>query len=110
MLLPSLAEAFGIAPGEAGHFGRPSVVSDVGGLPTVVQHDKTGVVLPVDAPASKYANAIREYSIDPKRYIAMSHAALERATTVLSWPAWGKRLSSIFTEIVEGEIPGKQSR
>ncbi len=110
LLLPSLAEAFGIAPGEAAHFGRPSVVSDVGGLPTVVQHDKTGVVVPVDASAQEYASVIREYSTDPVQYAAMSDAALERARTTLSWDAWGERVSTIFEEILNGNIADRSLR
>lgn len=37
-ILPSIGEAFGIAPFEAALVGKPSVVSAVGGLPEVVQH------------------------------------------------------------------------
>ena len=102
MLLPSTAEAFGIAPAEAAHFGRPSAVTDVGGLPTVVKHGHTGIVLPLEAPAAAYADAIIEISGDPARYEAMSQAALERAHTVLCWDAWGKRMLSIFEEVVAG--------
>ena len=85
MLLPSLGEMFGIAPGEAAHFGRPSLVSATGGLTTVVQHGTTGLCLPVDAPPEHYADEIERISNKPALYRAMSDAALERAQTVLSW-------------------------
>ena len=110
MLLPSLAEAFGIAPCEAAHFGRPSVVSDVGGLPTVVQHEKTGVVVPSDASPEEYADAIEQHSKDPLLYQKMSQAALNRATNTLSWPIWGQRMKEIFTEILEGELSCHQTK
>ena len=102
MLLPSTAEAFGIAPCEAAHFGRPSVVTDVGGLPTVVQHERTGMVVPVDAPASVYADAIERFSDDPARYEAMSQAALQRARDTLNWSVWAKRMKALFEEAVAG--------
>src|SRR5690606_19063563 len=57
-LLPSLGEAFGIAPCESAHYARPSIVSDVGGLPTVVLHGQTGFVLPLNAGAAEYVRSI----------------------------------------------------
>lgn len=100
LLLPSLAEAFGIAPCEAAHFGRPSCVSDAGGLPTVVHHGVTGIVLPRSATAEAYADAIAEASSDPARYAALSAAAMHRAQTVLSWPVWGRRIRDLIEEAV----------
>lgn len=47
-VLPSRAEAFGLAAAEAMALGRPVVVSDVGGLPEVVDHEVTGLVVPPD--------------------------------------------------------------
>jgi hypothetical protein len=102
MLLPSLAEAFGIAPCEAAHFGRPSVVTDVGGLGTVVKDGETGSVLPLDAPATAYADAIEKYSIHDGTYLAMCDAALSRARTTLNWESWGSRMRQILIEVIEG--------
>lgn len=101
MLLPSVAEAYGIAPCEAAHFGRPSVVSDEGGLPTVVQHGRTGIVLPVAAPAQAYADALETYSATPTRYRALAEKALHRAQTVLNWEVWAKRMRMVFEELVQ---------
>ncbi len=103
MILASIAEAFGIAPCEAAHFGRPSAVSNVGGLPTVVQHGRTGVVLPTDATPRDYATAILDYSADPNRYHALSQAALERATTTLNWSVWAKRIRTIFERVLDAQ-------
>jgi hypothetical protein len=102
MLLPSLAEAFGIAPCEAAHFGRPSVVTDVGGLGTVIKDGETGAVLPLDAPATAYADAIERYSANDATYLAMCDAALCRARTTLNWDSWGSRMHQILIEVVEG--------
>jgi glycosyltransferase involved in cell wall biosynthesis len=103
MLLPSLAEAFGIAPCEAAHFGRPSVVTDVGGLSTVIKNGVTGSVLPIEAPASRYADAIELYSNEEADYMTMSDAALVRAKQCLNWESWASRMNNIFVEVIEGE-------
>lgn len=101
MLLPSIGEAFGIAPCEAAHFGCPSIVSSAGGLPTVVQHNRTGLVLPLSSTAADYADAIESLARDPARYLAMCAAAYERARAVLSWDRWGDRIAQLITNVVE---------
>lgn len=90
MLLPSLGEMYGIAPVEAAHFGRPSLVSDTGGLPTVVAHERSGLVLPLAAGPGHYADAIVALCDAPDRYRALSAGALHRAHTLLNWDAWGR--------------------
>lgn len=96
MILPSVGEAYGIAPCEAAHFGRPSVVSDAGGLPEVVRHEQSGLVVPVAARAEAYAEAVVSMVSDPDRYRALSNGALERARTVLNWDAWTRGMASLI--------------
>lgn len=110
LLLPSLGEMFGIAPCEAAHFGRPSLVSDAGGLPSAVLDDRTGVVLPADAPASRYADEIEKLCHDSARYLRLSEAALLRARTELNWDAWGRSVASILEDVVRREAPHSGSR
>lgn len=96
MILPSTNEAFGIAPCESAHFGRPSIVNDVGGLPTIVLHDQTGIVMPTSAGAANYAAAIDELVGDPQRYRRMSQAALTRARQVLNWESWAGSMMELL--------------
>ncbi|MHA7811977.1 MAG: glycosyltransferase family 4 protein [Phycisphaerales bacterium] len=99
-LLPSLGEAFGIAPIESAHFARPSIVSNAGGLPFVVLHNQTGLVIDTDAPASAWADAIESLIDDPKHYKSMSTAALTRARAELNWNAWGESVAKIIRDTV----------
>ena len=105
MILPSKAEAFGIAPGEAAHFGRPSIVSAAGGLPTVVHHGVTGIVMPLDADAESYATALIAASENPEAYQHIAKAALDRATNCLNWDTWGRRVGQLITELVAQKNP-----
>ena len=99
-LLPSLAEMFGIAPIESAIYGRPSVVSDAGGLPTVVMDGETGRVVPVAAPASVWADAVLDLVQDPDRYARISTQAERRYEDVLNWDAWGRRVRGLIQEIL----------
>lgn len=100
MLLPSKGEMFGIAPAEAAHFGRPSLVADVGGLSTVVEHGRTGLVLAAAAGAADYADAIEGLVDDPVTYRAMSAQALDRARGVLNWEAFARSAAVTFEEVL----------
>jgi glycosyltransferase involved in cell wall biosynthesis len=101
MLLPSLGEMFGIAPSEAAHFARPSLVSDIGGLSSAIEHGKTGLRLPVDAPAERYADEIVRIADDPVAYRAMSDAARTRAQDVLNWPAFSRSVLEVCRQVVK---------
>lgn len=112
MLLPSTAEAFGIAPCEAAHFAVPSVVTNVGGLPTVVQHQHTGVVMPITASAKDYADEIITISKDDSRYLAMSDAALERAQNTLSWSVWAEKVKALMHQAIseKNQVSNKEEK
>jgi len=97
-LLPSLGEAFGIAPAESAHFARPSIVSSAGGLPFVVLDGQTGIVIDVDAQASAWADAVESLIDDPLRYRAMSQEALGWARAELNWSAWGASVGALIRE------------
>jgi len=99
-LLPSLGEAFGIAPIESAHFARPSIVSNAGGLPFVVQHNKTGLVIDRDANATAWADAVESLIENPDHYRALSTAALERARAELNWDAWGQSVAQIIAQTI----------
>jgi len=106
-VLPSLGEAFGIAPAESAHFARPSLVAGAGGLPDVVHDGQTGLVLPVDAGPLEWADAAERLVDDPEAYRAMSSRALDRARGELNWDAWGRRLRAIIEDTL-GRNPTEQ--
>lgn len=82
-LLPSALESFGLAALEAMAYGLPVVASDVGGIPELVEHGKTGYLAPVGE-----TKVMADYAIDLLKnehtYAAFSRASSERATNVFS--------------------------
>lgn len=99
-ILPSLAEMYGIAPVESAAFGRPAVVSDAGGLPTVVRQGETGLVVPIDTPVAGWADAVEAICARPDRYAAFSRAARLRQESVLNWDAWGRTVRGLIEQVV----------
>lgn len=77
-VLPSLGEGLPIALLEAMSLGRPSVVTSVSGLPTIVQDGAQGAVVPPADPAA-LATAIERLLADPDLRIRYGDAARVRS-------------------------------
>jgi glycosyltransferase involved in cell wall biosynthesis len=53
-VLPSESESFGVSALEAQACGVPVIVNNVGGLPEVVKHGETGIIIPNNSPEEIY--------------------------------------------------------
>lgn len=80
VVLTSRNEGTPVALIEAAASGRPSVATDVGGVRTVVHHDRNGLVVPAGAP-EPFAAAVRELLDDPARRARMGEAGREISRT-----------------------------
>ncbi|MCB0197035.1 MAG: glycosyltransferase family 4 protein [Anaerolineae bacterium] len=70
-VLPSLQEAFGQTALEAMACGTPVIASDVGGVPDLVQHQQTGLLVPPQDPAALQA-ALRQLLVDSMTRLEMA--------------------------------------
>lgn len=98
--MPSREEAFGMVYCEAAAYGVPCVAASTGGVPTVIENGKTGILLPLDARPSDYAEQILALWADEPRFQSFSLAARERYESVLNWTAWGEGLEAAIHEVV----------
>jgi phosphatidylinositol alpha-mannosyltransferase len=94
---PSLGgESFGMVLTEAFASGTPVVASDIAGYRDVVRDGKDGVLVPV-GDAVALGETLLELASDPKRRVAMSEAALERAER-FAWPNVAREVESVYEE------------
>src|SRR5579871_849884 len=99
VVMPSRAEPFGLVAVEAAQMGRPIVASAVQGLPEIVGHGETGLLVPPeDAPA--LANAIATLLADPARARALGIAARRRAEIQFAWEPYVDAHEHLFEAIV----------
>lgn len=64
-VLPSLSEALGYALIEAGFAGLPAIASDVGGIPEVIDDNKSGILVP-PGNTEALTNALNRLISDPE--------------------------------------------
>lgn len=91
LLLPTLAECFGLVFAEASAYALPSVSRAVGGVPSAVRHGQTGLLLSVDAGADAYCEALQPLLRDRGHYAAMCAEAFRDYSTRLNWQVAGAR-------------------
>jgi glycosyltransferase involved in cell wall biosynthesis len=97
-VIPSLEEGFGIPAAEAMGCEVPVVASDAGGLPEVVEHGVTGLVVPRgDTPA--LAGAIGSLLADPERRRRMGVAGRERALRLFDWDRTAEQFERLYLEV-----------
>jgi starch synthase len=108
---PSIYEPMGIVNLEAMACEAPVVATATGGIPEVVAHGETGLLVPItqhpdgepvdpDRFVANFAAAVEELLVEPKRARAMGRAGRERAITQFSWVAIAERTVEIYRSVL----------
>ena len=97
-VIPSLEEGFGIPAAEAMGCETAVVATDAGGLPEVVEHGVTGLVVP-RGDAGALAGAIAELLDDPARRQQMGLAGRARALRHFDWDRTAEQLEDVYRAI-----------
>jgi glycosyltransferase involved in cell wall biosynthesis len=84
MVLPSIAEGFGLVLIEAMAAGVPIVATDVPGVHDVVKHEETGLLVPAEHPA-ELARAIQRVGEDSLLRERLTRNAYDRVRAEYGW-------------------------
>jgi glycosyltransferase involved in cell wall biosynthesis len=98
LLLPSQAEAYGIAFVEANAHGLPALGCRVGGVPTIVHDGENGWLFPLDAPAEAYASRIQRCLQAPEDYARFCRSSFTAFQTRLSWKQFGATVHALVSQ------------
>lgn len=105
-VLPTKQDCTPMVFSEANMLGTPAVTSDVGGVSSVVRHGKNGLVLPADAKASDFADAIEALWKDSSRYEALRRSSRTEYEERLNWKTWAHEIVRLIHNLDEqGKIP-----
>jgi len=110
---PSVYEPFGIINLEAMACGTPVVASAVGGIPEVVIHEKTGLLVPFEKAGTETAEpkdpqrfardlaaAVDTLMRSPEKRAAMGTAARRRVEEHFSWKSIARRTLAAYEQVV----------
>ncbi len=95
MVAPSIDEGLGLAAVEAQLCGTPVIASDSGGLTDVVQHDLTGLLVPVADPPA-LAAALNSLAANPERAATMGAAGRMHALATFAPESVARRYAELY--------------
>lgn len=103
---PSVYEPLGIVNLEAMACGTAVVASAVGGIPEVVEHGRTGLLVPYEETDPRgfeaaLAAAVNEVVNDGTRARAMGEAGRRRAVSEFGWDAVARRTVEVYASVLE---------
>jgi alpha-maltose-1-phosphate synthase len=111
---PSVYEPFGIINLEAMACETPVVAAAVGGIPEVVVHGETGLLVPFEPESSQdfepmvpeqfskdLASAVNRLLDDPATMQAMGRKARERVERYFSWTSIAQRTLEFYRELTK---------
>lgn len=98
LISPSRCEPYGMALVEAMNQGLPCIVSNAGGMPEIVEHGRTGLVVEQEDP-TQLAAAIVRLLDSPAEWLAMSRAGRDLVATRLNWNAIASRIWEVVTAL-----------
>lgn len=96
----SISESFGVAIVEASACEKPVVVSNVGGLPEVVDNNTTGFVVESKNP-QEAANAIQKLILDKDLRVAMGKAGRDRVKELYNWDENVNLVVGIYSKLIK---------
>lgn len=96
----SNSESFGVAILEASACETPVVVSNVGGLPEVVENGVTGIIVP-PRDINETANAIERLILDKELRLQMGKAGRKRVKHLYNWNDNVQQMIKIYNEVIE---------
>jgi glycosyltransferase involved in cell wall biosynthesis len=86
-------------------FARPVVATETGDLAAAVEHDRSGLLVPVDD-AEALAKAMEELLADPDRAARLGRYGQRRQVDVADWSMVAERVDGLYQQVVERHRAG----
>lgn len=100
---PSRRESFGVSVLEASACALPVVASAVGGLPEVVHHGVTGLLVP-PANVAALAAALTTLADDAALRLSMGRAGRQMVQAHYAWPACVAQMMAVYDQVLAAPV------
>lgn len=90
MVLPTRADCTPMVIAEANAFGCPVIVTDTGGIGSLMDPPRNGQMVPEGSGAAGFAAAIDAVTEEPDTYRALSTSSYAHCSNHLTWEAWAR--------------------
>ena len=98
LILPSLAECYGIVFAEASSYGLPSLTTKVGGISTAIQDGKNGMMFHIDEAPEKYCDYIERFMLSKDNYRELALSCFQEYSERLNWHSAGRKVFDLLQE------------
>jgi len=101
-VLPTVAECTAVVFNEAASFGLPVFSTLTGGVASIVKHQQTGFLFPIESDPDQWAERMASLLRHPDEYRRVSLAALKEYDERLNWAAAGRQVATILSSMQSG--------
>lgn len=105
LILPTKADCTPMVVAEANAFSCPVLISDTGGIGSLMQTGVNGAMLPLEASGTEYAKVICELVSDRTVYDRLCASSFRHYQKKLTWRAWAEAMKSTLDEHRKARLP-----
>ncbi len=99
MILPTRADCTPMSISEANAFACPVVVTDVGGVSSLIRDDVNGKLMTLEDGARKWADVIEALTVKNDSYDDIRISSYQFSQLRLSWAAWAQTMYENLSEV-----------
>jgi spore coat protein SA len=101
VLVPSIGhEAFGLVNVEAMACGVPVIATNIGGMPEVIEHGRTGYLINTQNIEVELSNCVIQLLNNPKRIKRLGLNSIDRVKENFTWEKSANRILQLYNQIV----------
>lgn len=100
LILPSMAECYGVVFCEANSFGVPCIARKVGGIPTIIRPNINGNLFDLNADIYEYCDYIYRLFINYGDYQNLALSAFHEYESRLNWDMAGRQVKDLLETVL----------
>jgi spore coat protein SA len=101
LVVPSVAEPFGLVYVEAMAVGTPVIATKSGGIPEIIDHERTGILISPDQVREELTSQIINLFSNPTKIKQMGEAGIQCIRNHFTWPLTAQRQLELYRKLTE---------